>query len=136
MLGGTVRIERSLGCYRLHGKNGFARNSLLGARTAFGTPPKDIVVATKNELVRCLCDKAEQLRKTLSRNYVASLLLELVGSEGAVALAASNAGARLLLEGMLQPRPERTRLQKIRRRLRRWLRPKAKTKKRSRSPST
>ena len=136
MLGGTVRIERSLGCYRLHGKNGFARNSLLGARTAFGRPPREIAIASRGELVRCLCDKAEQLRGTLSRDYVANLLLELVGSEGAFALAASNAGARLLLEGVPQPRPERTRFQKARRRLRRWLWPKAKTKKRSRSPST
>jgi GT2 family glycosyltransferase len=136
MLGGTVRIERSLGCYRLHGKNGFARNSLLGARTALGKPPKDIAVAARNELVQCLCDKAEQLCKTLSRSYVANLLLELVGSEGAFALAASNAGARLLLESMPQPRPERTHLQKIKRRLKRWLRLKAKTKKGSRSPST
>lgn len=128
-LGGTVRIERSLGCYRLHGKNGFSRNSLLGARTAFGRTPKDINIATNEELVRCLCDKAEQLRATLPPRYVADLLIAFAGTEGAAALAASNAGARLHLSALPPPR---SRLQKIRRRLTRWLRPKSETKKRSR----
>ena len=129
MLGGTIRIETSLGCYRLHGKNGFSQNALLGFRTSFGKPPKDLIVATNEELVRCLCDRAEQLCATLSPSYVAYLLLEHVGFEGAMALAASNAGARLVLSKMPGPRPK-TRLQKIRRRLARWLRPQSEKKRR------
>ena len=131
MLGGTVRIERSLGCYRLHGRNGFAKNPLLGARTAFGRPPRSIVVAADEELVRCLCDKAELLRATLPPRYAADLLLAHVGTEGAMALAASNAGARLLISDLPPPR-SKTRLHKIKRRLTRWLRPKSETKMRSR----
>lgn len=130
MLGGTVRIERSLGCYRLHGKNGFAQNALLGARTAFGKPPSEVIIATNEELVRCLCDRAEQVCATLPPSYVARLLLELVGSKGAMALAASNAGARLLLSTIPPPLPK-TRLQKIKRRLTRWLRPRSERKIRS-----
>lgn len=122
MLGGTVRIERSLGCSRLHDSNGFARNKLLGDRSALGRPPKDIVIAAKEEFVRCLCDKAERLRTMLPPSYVANLLLEHAGREGAFALAAANAGARLILSGMTPPRSD-TRLKRIKRRLKDWLRP-------------
>jgi hypothetical protein len=131
MLGGTVRIERSLGCYRLHGKNGFSRNSLLGARTSFGRPPKDIVAAGDEELVRCLCEKAEELCETLPRSHAARLLIGHLGSEGAMALAASNTGARLLLSQLPPPRAPKSRFKKIKRRLTRWLRPKSERKKSS-----
>lgn len=123
MLGGTVRIERSLGCYRLHGANGFSHNKLLGRGTSLGRPHSDIVIAGKEEFVRSLCDNAELLRATLAPEYVASLLIKRLGSKGAFALAASNAGARLILSDMRPPRPK-TLLRKIRRRLKRWLKPK------------
>ena len=50
-LGGTVRIERSLGCYRLHGENAFSRNTLYGSRTSLGQAPNDILIASKEELM-------------------------------------------------------------------------------------
>ncbi|WP_162916621.1 glycosyltransferase family 2 protein [Dongia deserti] len=121
MLGGTVRIERSLGCYRLHDGNGFSRNKLLGSRIALGRPSQDIVAASNDEFVRCLCDMAEVLRATLSPRYVAKLLIKHLGEEDAFALAASNAGARLILSNMRAPRPD-TSLRKIKRRLKGWLR--------------
>lgn len=122
MLGGTVRIEQSLGCYRVHGSNEFARNPLLGGRTALGRPPDDIVAASKDEWVRCLCEKAEQLLATLSPAYVARLLIDLAGRERAFALAATNPGARLILSNLPPPRPT-PRLKRLWRRLARWLNP-------------
>jgi len=136
MLGGTVRIERSLGCYRLHGGNGFSSNKMLGDRTALGRLPQDIAAAVDEEFVRCLCDMAVQLRSTLTRGYVARLLVELVGAEGATALAATNDGARIILSDVnladvvpppVPPqRPGKRpklgkRLKKIKRRLTGWL---------------
>jgi glycosyltransferase involved in cell wall biosynthesis len=121
MLGGTVRIERSLGCYRLHGSNGFARNRLFGDRTAFGRPPQDIVAAATEEFIQRLCSAAQELRATLPPGYVAKLLLGHAGQEGATALAESNAGARLILSAVPQRRSD-TRLRSIKRRLMGWFR--------------
>ena len=128
LLGGTVRIERSLGCYRVHDSNGFARNKLLGSGSALGRLAREIVVASDEEFVRSLCDNAELLRATLSPGRVAQLLIKHLGPKGAFALAASNAGARLILSEIPPPR-SKTRLQKIKRRLKRWLRPRSQTKK-------
>lgn len=122
MLGGTVRIEQSLGAYRVHKSNGFARNKLLGDLSALGKPPDDIVLACNEEFVRCLCDRAEQLCTTLSPEYIAKLLVKHMGRKGAFALAATNPGARHILSTLPPPRPV-TRLKRIKRRLKRWLRP-------------
>lgn len=120
MLGGTVRIERSLGCYRLHGGNAFSRNMLLGGQTSPGRPPIDIVIASKEEFIRCLCDRAEELQKALSPKYLVKLLIGLAGREGALALATTNPGANLILSSLPPARPDK-RLKRLRRRLAGWL---------------
>jgi hypothetical protein len=121
MLGGTVRIERSLGCYRLHGGNAFSRNLLLGGRTSLGTTLPETEAASHEEFIRCLCENAELLRASLQPGYVAGLLIELVGRERAIALAAINAGAKLILSGLPARRPARVGW--LRRRLAQWLDP-------------
>jgi glycosyltransferase involved in cell wall biosynthesis len=121
MLGGTVRIERSLGCYRLHGENAFSRNTLYGSRTALGRPPNDILIASKEELIRCLCDNAEPLMATLSRHYLANALVVLAGREGAVALAEKNPRAKLILSA-LPPAPPVKPRKRLKRRVKAWLR--------------
>ena len=122
MLGGTVRIEQSLGCYRLHGGNGFSRNLVLGVYSSFGTPHMDIVAASREETIRSLCDNAERLRVTLPRRYLAKLLLELAGPEGARALAASNPNAALILSSLSRTRLKKppSRLNALRRRVKGW----------------
>ena len=122
MLGGTVRIERSLGCYRLHGANGFSRNLLLGAYSSFGTPHKDIVAASRQETIRSICDNAERLRGTISPGYLAKLLVELAGREGARALAASNPNAALILSSLSPARLKKSSslFNQLKRRLKGW----------------
>ena len=122
MLGGTVRIERSLGCYRLHGANGFSRNLVLGVYSSFGTPHKDIVIASREETVRSICDNAERLRGTIPPRYLAKLLVELAGWEGARTLAASNPNAALILSGLSPTRLKRSSgpLNQLKRRFKGW----------------
>ena len=122
MLGGTVRIEQSLGCYRLHGSNGFSRNLLLGVYSSFGLPHQDIVTASREETIRSLCDNAERLRVALPRRYLANLLVELAGWEGAQALAARNANAALILSRLSRSRRKKSgsRLDALKRRLKGW----------------
>lgn len=100
MLGGTVRIERSLGCYRLHGENAFSRNMLYGSRTSLGRTPRDIVKASHEELIRCLCDNAESLLTTLSWEYLGNLLIALAGREHALAVAKTNPHVKLMLSAL------------------------------------
>jgi glycosyltransferase involved in cell wall biosynthesis len=120
MLGGTVRIERSLGCYRLHGENAFSRNVLYGSRTSLGQTPNDILIAFQEELIRCLCDNAEPLMTTLPRQYLANVLVALAGREGAVALAATNPHAKLILSALPPARPVKP-LKRLVRRFKAWL---------------
>jgi glycosyltransferase involved in cell wall biosynthesis len=121
MLGGTVRIERSLGCYRVHGENAFSRNTLYGSRTSLGRPPNDILIASKEELIRCLCDNAEPLMATLSGHYLANVLVALAGREGAIALAETNPRAKLILSALPPVRPVKPR-KRLKRRVKAWLR--------------
>jgi hypothetical protein len=124
MLGGTVRIERSLGCYRLHGGNEFSRNTLLGGRSSLGRPPRELVSAMNEALIACLCDRAQQLRATLPPTQVADYLIRRAGKAGAFALAASNPGARLIMSAV--PPARRVSLRKkIKRWIKGWLRPRA-----------
>ena len=119
MLGGTVRIERSLGGYRLHGENGFSRNTLYGSRTSLGRTPRDILTASNEELIRCLCDNAETLIGTVrSRRYFATVLVALAGPDGAATLARSDPRAKLILSAL--PRPVGP-LKRFKRWLKAWL---------------
>lgn len=122
MLGGTVRIEQSLGCYRLHGSNGFARNLLLGVHSSLGNPHPDIVKASREETIRSLCDNAERLRMALPRRYLANLLVELAGWDGARALAAHNPNAALILTSLSRARLRKfsSRFSSLKRRLKSW----------------
>jgi glycosyltransferase involved in cell wall biosynthesis len=121
MLGGTVRIERSLGGYRLHGENGFSRNTLYGSRTSLGRVPNDILAAGDEELIRCLCDNAEALMAgARSQHYIANVLVALAGREGAIALAESNPRAKLILSALPRERPVKP-FKRFKRRLKAWL---------------
>jgi glycosyltransferase involved in cell wall biosynthesis len=121
VLGGTVRIERSLGCYRLHGENAFSRNPLYGSRTSLGQTSDAILAASNVELIRCLCDNAAPLVATLPRQYLANLLVALAGRKGADALATINSSARLILSA-LPPEPRVKPRKSLKRRLKDWLR--------------
>ncbi len=103
MLGGTVRIERSLGCHRLHSGNGLARNRVLGDRTALGRPPEEIIAASREAFVERLCSMAEELCAMLPPAYLRKLLVANAGPEGASALAKSSAGARFIMSTKSQP---------------------------------
>lgn len=125
MLGGTVRIERSLGCYRLHGENGFSRNPLFGSRATLGRPSREIMAAAREELIRCLCDNAKRLMATLPPNHVADVLVAIARSrEAAEALAQTEPGAQLILSALPpKPPPKRVKpLKRLKRQVKAWLR--------------
>lgn len=122
VLGGTVRIERSLGYYRMHGSNGFARYMLLGGRSALGKLPREILLAADEELIARLCEMAEPLCHTLSRKYIANLLVQLAGHERAITLAEANAGARLIMSDLPLSRGQ-TFAAQVQRHLAGWLAP-------------
>ncbi len=121
MLGGTVRLERVLGSYRLHKTNGWANSRLLGDNCRTGTTP----VAT-DEQIRALianqwCAVAPDLEQMIPRRVMGRTLVNHFGWSAAFELVESNPDAQRLLADWA--RPSRKNLLKLAKALPRSLRP-------------
>jgi hypothetical protein len=97
LLGGTVRIERSLGWYRMHGSNNYTRNAFFGDGGKLSDNWGKYEPAIRDEIALCLCERAEAIVVSFSWRYLARVLIEMVGREAALALAATNPGARKIM---------------------------------------
>jgi len=86
MLGGTVRLERTLGRYRMHGANGYARNRLLGSNAELGRTPPEIVSAAHKEFAERLLANFDALETTLSARYIAMLVAHAARGSGSIEL--------------------------------------------------
>lgn len=103
MLGGTVRIERTLGHYRLHGANSWAKHAFVGRGTTLGAARPDVERAVRSALIERFCAAADDLMRIMSRSDLARILVSYLGWGAAIALHDSNAAARKMLGGWLTP---------------------------------
>jgi glycosyltransferase involved in cell wall biosynthesis len=97
MLGGTVRIDKALGGYRLHPDNNFSRNPLLGDQAELGRTPRAISHAIQDELTARLLEHADELQMTIPPRYLAELLLYTAGYDRASQLWRTDARAKRIL---------------------------------------
>lgn len=103
MVGGTVRMEQTLGHYRLHGANAFSRNLLLGDRSELGKTAPEIVAAANDEVAGHILGDAGVWQSVLPADYLGTLLLHAVGYDRFRALAAENPSVRVMMKKL--PRP-------------------------------
>ncbi|HEY7551037.1 MAG TPA: glycosyltransferase [Hyphomicrobiaceae bacterium] len=75
VVGGTIWIGETLGCYRVHGTNGFAKRTVHGDG-ALGTEPKRITTEGNYQFALKL-EKSEVLAKLLAEQHVARLAVEI-----------------------------------------------------------
>jgi len=104
MLGGTVRLERALGFYRLHDGNSWANNRFFGGGTRSGQAPPGVNKAIRSALLKRFCEVAPRLESAIERDALRRALIAQAGWTGALELRDSNPGARLLLEDWATPR--------------------------------
>ena len=121
MLGGTVRIERVLGSYRIHRNNGWANNRLLGSNCRTGTTPPAIDDQIRLAIAERWCAVAPDLESIIPSRVMGRTLVNHMGWAAAFDLVASNPDAQRLLGGWA--RPSRKMLMKMARTLPRFLRP-------------
>jgi glycosyltransferase involved in cell wall biosynthesis len=121
MLGGTVRLERVLGGYRLHGSNGWAKQRLLGVGSEVGRMDPDLAATIRDELVEQWCVIAPRIEAVLPRRAMRRSLVEYLGREEAFRFFDRCAAASFLLDDWATPRRRRT--MALIRRLPRMLRP-------------
>ena len=107
ILGGTVRIERSLGYYRMHGANNYSRNPYFGDRVKLGDNWGKHEPAIREELAFTICARAEGIVASLSNPYLARAVIDLVGRERAFALAEGSAGGRAMMAEAPPEKPRR-----------------------------
>lgn len=99
MLGGTVRVERVLGSYRLHAANAWARRQFVGQGSELGKAAPEWIAAIRAALAERWCIVAPELEQVLSRSAIRRTLIDLVGWSSAFDLAETDPHARSLLEG-------------------------------------
>jgi FkbM family methyltransferase len=103
MLGGTVRLERALGYYRLHGANSWANSGYFGSGSRMGVEDADVAATIQQELTRTFCAVAPGLERSLETGQLARAFANYVGWPQAIRLHDSNAAARALLSGWAKP---------------------------------
>jgi len=108
MLGGTVRLERALGFYRLHDGNSWANSRFFGGGTRSGNAPPGLNSAIRSALLKRFCEVAPKLESAIARDALRRALIAQAGWTGVLELRDSNPGARLLLEDWATPRQRLT----------------------------
>ena len=111
-LGGTVRLERALACYRIHGSNSWAKNIFIGESAELGRVDEQTQRRIRLALVKQFCAKAELLEAHVPRQELAIILIKLLGAWEARKLCVRNKDAYQLLWQFL-PGPSEPRRGKI-----------------------
>ena len=121
MLGGTVRLERVLGSYRLHKNNGWAHSRLLGDNCQTGATSADTDARIRALIANQFCAAAPHLEQIIPRRVMARTLVNHFGWSAAFDLVDSNPDAQRLLASWA--RPSRKKLFRLSKILPRWARP-------------
>jgi GT2 family glycosyltransferase len=108
MLGGTVRLERVLGSYRLHGGNAWANSRFFGGGIKSGCVPPAVAEAVQSALLKRFCEVAPKLETAIDRNTLSRALIAQAGWVGALDLRKSNPEARVLLDDWTTARQKLT----------------------------
>jgi glycosyltransferase involved in cell wall biosynthesis len=103
MLGGTVRLERVLGSYRLHANNGWAKQRVLGEGSLLGNVSPEIAKGVRAAVAERWCAIAPDMEPVLSRRLMRKALVDFVGWAGAIDLLETNAAAGFLLKNWATP---------------------------------
>jgi glycosyltransferase involved in cell wall biosynthesis len=103
MLGGTVRIERVLGSYRIHNSNGWANHHLLGSSCRIGTAPPDTDEQIRAAIAERWCIIAPDFQLTIPKREMGRTLVRHMGWRAALDLVDSSPDARWLLGDWARP---------------------------------
>jgi hypothetical protein len=103
MLGGSVRLERALGCYRLHDANVWAKGPFFGEDSHLGQVPPDVSRTIRAELGDRLCEIGADLEPAIPRRYLGEALIAHLGWREAYELNRTNKAAAYLLKGRMTP---------------------------------
>lgn len=83
IVGGTVRLQRRLGYYRLHDDNGWANSVYLGEGFELGVVDREAAGRIHLILAKQFCAKVDEITKYVPKKHVAAALLRMLG-EGAL----------------------------------------------------
>mgnify|MGYP000283047106 CR=1 FL=1 len=103
LLGGTVRIDRALGYYRLHDSNIWATNPFLGNGSTPGFTSEQLRNDTVAEMRDAFIERLPQLATFIQKDYLIETLIEFVGRREAVRLWESDAAYRSVLTDFARP---------------------------------
>jgi glycosyltransferase involved in cell wall biosynthesis len=103
-LGGTVRLERVLGAYRLHGANAWAAKRFLGDAASIGVGTSADEAASRFAVIAVIAQRAKEMQKLVPRRYLRSEIISYLGWEGALAFCRSDPAAHELLGRWAKPR--------------------------------
>jgi hypothetical protein len=121
LLGGTVRLERALGSYRVHGGNSWASAQLFGEGSRPGDAPAGMSAQIRSAMIYKFCRAVPELEAIIPRRRLKRSLISLVGWEGAFKLHKDDQAARELLGDW--PTPQRKFILKCTQLLPRYLLP-------------
>jgi len=103
MLGGTVRLERVLGSYRIHQSNGWASNGILGDDCRTGAAPPETDAQIRRAIAERWCAIAPDIDPIIPKRVMSRTLVNHIGWAAALDLAESNPDARKLLSDWMKP---------------------------------
>lgn len=101
IVGGTVRLEKSLGRYRIHRDNRWAYGRLLGAGHLMGRPDAEREKAIRRLLAVQLSTAADRLDPYLPKEQLRDILISHLGWREIVEYADSEPAVRQLIGGWL-----------------------------------
>lgn len=97
MLGGTVRINRPLTCYRIHANNGWASSTFVGGLLQLGAADKTVSDAIDLEVAAKICSISDEVSAYDPYARLATSVIEMLGHARAFRLCAKNKQAYDLL---------------------------------------
>ena len=103
LLGGTVRIDRALGYYRLHGTNVWATNPFLGHGSLPGFTSEQLRDDTIAEMRETFVERLPQFAAFVDRHYLIATLNELVGRRETIRLHDSDPAYHAVLGNFVRP---------------------------------
>jgi len=93
VIGGSVRIEKPLGMYRVHSGNRWANSCFLGDLLELGAAHKDVRESIQLAVAEQLCAVAEQVADYDRHKQVARSVIDMLGPGRSMRLCATNSQA-------------------------------------------
>jgi glycosyltransferase involved in cell wall biosynthesis len=106
IVGGSLRIEKPLGMYRLHGGNHWANGHFLGGLLELGAVHKDLRESIQISLAAQLCAVAEQVAEYDLQDQVARSVIAMLGPGRSMLLCGRNSQAYEVLWEHLPKTPQ------------------------------